>query len=61
MAHRLMKNEAAQTVGHGAYALITEAAATQLQVPTEAAIEVVETYEHYPPIHAFVFPLTSGH
>jgi Protein of unknown function (DUF2652) len=57
MAHRLLKNRTAEVVGHGAYALFTEAAATRFDVPGEGAIPVVETYEHYQPIHAYVFPL----
>jgi len=57
MAHRLLKTEAATLVGHGAYALITEAAAERFGVPTQGALSVVETYEHYPPITVYVYPL----
>ena len=58
MAHRLLKNGAAELVGHGAYALITAAAAARFDIPTEAAVPIVETYEHYPkPIRAHVFSL----
>jgi hypothetical protein len=57
MAHRLLKNHAAELVGHGAYALITEAAAERLAVPTGRALALTETYEHYPPIAARVYPL----
>lgn len=57
MAHRLLKNHAAELVGSGAYALITEAAASRLAVPPEAGRELTETYEHYPPIAARVYPL----
>lgn len=60
MAHRLLKSRAAELVGHGAYALITAAAATGLDVPTEAATLLVETYDHYPPIQAHVFPLREA-
>ena len=60
MAHRLLKNSAAELVGHGGYALITAAAAGQLDIPTEAAVPIVETYEHYPPISAHVFPLREA-
>lgn len=57
MAHRLLKTEAAELVGHGAYALLTEAAVRRFDVPTDASIALVATYEHYPPIDTFVFPL----
>lgn len=56
MAHRLLKNHAAELVG-SAYALITEAAASRLAVPAEGAHELTETYEHYPPIAARVYAL----
>jgi hypothetical protein len=59
MAHRLLKTGAAELVGHGAYALITVAAAARFDIPTEAAVPIVETYEHYPPISAHVFPLRT--
>jgi hypothetical protein len=57
MAHRLLKSGAADVVGHGAYALISEAAVARFDIPTAAANPLVETYEHYRPIHAYVFPL----
>lgn len=57
VAHRLLKTGAAELVGHGAFALITAAAAARFGIPTEAAVPIVETYEHYPPISAHVFPL----
>ena len=57
IAHRLLKTGAAELVGHGAFALITAAAAARFGIPTEAAVPIVETYEHYPPISAHVFPL----
>ena len=60
MAHRLLKNNAATLVGHSAYALITTVAAAQLDLPTEDAVPIVETYEHYPPISAHVFPLREA-
>ncbi len=60
MAHRLLKTSAAELVGHGAFALITAAAATRFDIPTEAAVPIVETYEHYPPISAHVFPLREA-
>lgn len=60
MAHRLLKNHAPELVGHGAYALITAAAAARLDIPTEAAVSIAETYEHYRPIDAHVFPLREA-
>ena len=60
MAHRLLKNNAATLVGHSAYALITTAAAAQLDISTEDAVPIAETYEHYPPISAHVFPLREA-
>lgn len=58
MAHRLMKSGAAERLGHGAYALVTAAAARELDVDVDAAIPMTETYEHYPPISTFVFALS---
>ena len=58
MVHRLLKNGAVELVGHGAYALITAAAAAGFDIPTEATVPIVETYEHYPtPISAHIFSL----
>lgn len=57
MAHRLLKNHAAELIGHSAYALITEAAASRLAVPSEGAHGLTETYEHYSPIAARVYAL----
>lgn len=55
MAHRLLKNGAAAMVGHNAYALLSAAAVSQLDVPILGAILITETYAHYPPIAAFAF------
>jgi hypothetical protein len=61
IAHRLLKTGAAERVGHRAFALITAAAATGLDIQTEAAVPMVETCEHYPtPISAHVFPLQEA-
>lgn len=57
MAHRLLKNHAAEVVGRLAYALITEAAAARLDLPAAGAQLLTETYEHYPPIDARVYVL----
>jgi hypothetical protein len=60
MAHRLLKTGAAALVGHGAYALITEVAAAQFEVPTDDAFPLVESYEHYAPIRAHVYSLRDA-
>jgi len=57
-AHRLLKTDAAAAVGH-AYALITEEALTRFDVPTEGSVPIVETYEHFAPVRAHVFPLRA--
>jgi hypothetical protein len=57
MAHRLLKNHAAELVGQAAHALVTDAAATLLDVPRNGSLELTETYDHYPPIAARVYPL----
>ncbi len=57
MAHRLLKNSAADKVGHGAYALLSSAAVSQFDVPVTDAMPMTETYEHYPPIEAYAFAL----
>lgn len=57
MAHRLLKNSAAEQVGHGAYALLSAAAVSEFSVPITGAFPMTETYEHYSPISAFAFAL----
>lgn len=59
MAHRLLKTGAADVVGHSAFVLVTGVAATSFEIPTEAAVPIVESYEHYPPISAHVFALRA--
>jgi hypothetical protein len=57
LAHRLLKSGAAALVGHGAYALITDAAMRRFDVPSEGSLSIVETYEHYAPVELYVFSL----
>ena len=57
MAHRLLKTSAAQVIGTGAYALLTERAASRFAVATEDAHRLVESYEHYEPIELYAFAL----
>jgi hypothetical protein len=58
--HRLLKNHASVVVGERAYALLTSAAATQLEVPVERGLWVTEEYEHLAPIEAVVFTVPIG-
>ena len=60
MVHRLLKSGAAALVGHGAYALITDGAVARFGVPTDGGFPIVETYEHYAPVHARVYPLRGS-
>jgi hypothetical protein len=60
MAHRLLKNGAAEVVGDGAYLLLSAAAATSLEVPVEGAIPMSEAYEHYPPIDTYALALSNS-
>jgi hypothetical protein len=60
MAHRLLKNGAAQLIGQGAYALVTEAAVGRFGLPTEGSAPLVETYEHYAPVRGHVYRLPAA-
>ena len=55
----MLKSGAAELVGHGAFALLTKAAVEHAEVPVEASLPIVETYEHYAPVEARVFPLRA--
>jgi hypothetical protein len=57
LAHRLLKNEVAAAIGHGAYVLATEAAASDLGFRRDGAVPMVAHYEHYPPTDVLVYPL----
>ncbi len=57
MAHRLLKNHAAELVGTSAYALITEAAAVSLDIPLADGRPLTEHYDHYEAIDARVYSL----
>ncbi len=57
VAHRLMKNGASQALGTGAYLLMTQRAVDWLQVPTESATRLVETYDHIGPVQVYAVPL----
>ena len=59
VAHRLLKSRAAELIGHNAYALVTDAAATALGIPDEDAVELVESYDDHS-VTAHVFALRGG-
>ena len=56
-AHQMLKNEVVRTTGWHAYALVSTAAASYLEVPVEDALELDLEYEHSGRIGAVVFPL----
>jgi hypothetical protein len=58
LAHRLLKNRAAELMGDRPYLLVTAAAAARLDVPVTDASPMTETYEHYPPIDAYALAVT---
>ena len=55
--HRLLKNHARDIVGDHAYALLTSAATSHLDVPVATASPLTEIYDHFAPIETFVFPV----
>lgn len=59
IAHRLLKASAPELTGRSAFALVTNAAAEQLEIPLDDCIQVVESHEHYAPIDAHVFSLSG--
>ena len=60
IAHRLLKSRANEVAGQDAFMLVTDAAATMLEVPLDGALPMVETYDHYPPVDARVYPLRAA-
>jgi len=56
-AHQMLKNEVVRATGWYAYALVSTAAASYLEVPVEDAREISLEYEHSGRIDAVVFPL----
>lgn len=59
LVHRLLKNHARELVGSGAYALITDPAATALGIPTTGMIVGEEAYDDTPSVAVHVLPLTE--
>lgn len=57
LVHRLLKNRAAELVGNRPYALFTDAAQRLLEIPTDGTFDLVEQYEHLPPVTTHVLPL----
>jgi len=57
IAHRLLKATAPELAGRSAFALVTGAAAAELEIPLDDCIQVVESHEHYAPLEAHVFAL----
>ncbi|HEX5827281.1 MAG TPA: DUF2652 domain-containing protein [Candidatus Limnocylindrales bacterium] len=57
MAHRLLKNDAVDVLGSGAYALLTDAVVARLGVPLETATGMTAEYEHYDPIETWLVRL----
>ena len=60
ISHLLLKNHVADLIGRSAYALVTESAATHLDLPLERALPITEQYEHYAPVRARVLMLPDG-
>ena len=57
VSHLLLKHHVAELIGRSAYALVTESAAAQLDIPLERALPITERYEHYAPVRARVLTL----
>ena len=57
LVHRLLKNSVAEATGWRAYALVTQAAAERLAIPTEGMHVEVQSYESLPPTRTFSFDL----
>lgn len=57
VAHRLLKNHARAVIGPKPYALVTDAAAAALDVPTVEMPAISETYDGLPPIAAHLLVL----
>lgn len=57
IAHRLLKNAAADAVGRRAYLLVTEAAASQFDIPVDGAISQTQMPEDLAPVPTYVVAL----
>jgi hypothetical protein len=57
ISHLLLKNRVVDVIGRSAYALVTDPAASYLDLPLGGAQAITEEYEHYPPVRASVLKL----
>ncbi len=57
IVHRLLKNNAREVVGPRPYALVTDAAAGALGIPTDGMVAAAETYDDTPPIQVHILAL----
>ena len=57
VVHRLLKSRAGEAVGQAAFALVTDAAADWLDVPSDGGVAVVEQCEPSPPVSGRAFAL----
>ncbi len=57
IVHRLLKNHAREVIGQRPYALVTDAAARALGVPTGEMVAAEETYTDTPPIAVHILAL----
>ncbi len=57
LVHRLLKNHARELVGRVPYALVTDAAAMSLEIPTDEMVAGNEAYDGMPPVSVHVLPL----
>jgi class 3 adenylate cyclase len=57
LAHRLLKNHVRDLVGARPYALLTDRAIDDLDVPVELMVAATEAYDGLPPVAVHVLPL----
>ncbi len=55
--HRLLKNHAREVIGPRPYALVTDAAAEALGIPTDGMVAAEEAYDDTPPIPVHILAL----
>ena len=60
LAHRLLKNSVTERTGLRAYALVTEPAATCIELDLGSLVGVEERYDHLPTVRAWVLQVTPG-
>ena len=57
IVHRLLKNHVREIIGPRPYALVTDAAAAALGIPTSGMVAAEETYDDTPPITVHILAL----